>query len=269
MYKNDKYMTVHDALVLLHPVYQDQIPNPFPNDFLIFDKIQIGTDSNNNPIYHNTYGLNDNDLWNIFNEWYASMCIGKRVPPLGYQWVYRGTDLTVLTERNQAFYVWNSLCDQVGWYCKSNYNRWKHLILADTADYDPITNYNMEELAGNTSKVAQMGTTPGTVTSTAKTAPFDGANHDLSQTVTSQTKTTSGYESENKKLSWGDLETPEGNSTSVSKLVRKGNIGVTTSQQMIASEYELRKFNVLQDFMNEVCKYSMLCDWDSMLNNQY
>ena len=162
----------------------------------------------------------------------------------------------------------------VCWYCKANLNRWKHIILADTASYDPITNYNMEEYAGSSSKSGTQQNTPGTVTSTTKVAPYDGANQDLQQNITSQTKSTNGYDGDNGKVQFPysddqsvnpwkeEIITPQGNNTAVSHLKRKGNIGVTTSQQMIASEYELRQYNIVQEFMNEVAKYSLIMDWD-------
>ena len=271
MYQNDEYMTIHDALVAILKKYPDiNPPNPFPEDFTIFNSIDGKT----------TYGLTVNNLWSIFNQWFARLAIAKKVPPSTYEYIWRGTVYTTTDTADKAVYLWRCLDDMVGWYCKANYNRWKHLILADIAQYDPLTNYNMEEYAGNTSLAARMRSSVGTIETETKVAPFDSSNNDLHKTTQKQDtlnndgtfksdSSVSGYDDATKTLTWDDLETPQGNATSVSKLTRKGNIGVTTSQQMIASEYELRKFNVLQEFMNEVAKYSLICDWDSMLNNAY
>ena len=271
MYQNDDYMTINDALVAILKKYPDNNPpNPFPEDFTIFNSIAGQT----------TYGLTVNNLWSIFNQWFARLAIAKKVPPGTYEYIWRGTVYTTTDTADKALYLWRCLDDMVGWYCKANQNRWKHLILADIAQYDPLTNYNMEEYAGNTSLAARMRSSAGTIETETKVAPFDSSNNDLQKTTQKQdtlnddgtfksNSSVSGYDDDTKTLTWDDLETPQGNATSVSKLTRKGNIGVTTSQQMIASEYELRKFNVLQEFMNEVAKYSLICDWDSMLNNAY
>ena len=272
MYRNKEFMTIHDALVEIKKKYPDvNPPNPFPSDFTIFNTINGKT----------TYGLDDNNLWSIFNQWFARLAIAKPVPRIGYEYIWRGTVYTVSDKGDQAVYVWRCLDDMVGWYCKSNYNRWKHIIEADTADYDPITNYNMQEYAGTSSKSGTIQSSPGTITNTVKVAPFDGTNQDYNQASTSQTKSTSGYDGDSGKVQfpasddstknpWKDeMITPEGNTSSISHLKRKGNIGVTTSQQMITSEFELRKYNVLQEFMNDVAKYSLILDWDSMLNDSY
>lgn len=262
MRNNPEYMTLDRALAGYEDGWGMEVPNIFPSDFQIFDKIDGNT----------TYGLSDNDLWNMYHHLYNNMYIARRVPPIGYIFKYRGSRFRVEGEDEKSLYVWTWLRDTCGWYCKANYNRWKHLILADTAEYDPITNYDLNEYAGSSNKTSGMTSTPGTITNTAKTAPFDGSNQDLEQTVTSQTATTSGYTDGNQQFGdsdnpWKqDMKTPKGNSTSISHLVRKGNIGVTTSQQMIQSEYELRKYNVVQEFMNEVAKYTLLSDWEPQLH---
>ena len=269
MYRNDNYMTIHDSLVNIKKKWPDtNPPNPFPANFTIFNSIDNTT----------TYGLTVNNLWSVYNQWFARLAIAKKVPRIGYEYLWDGNVYTVADVGDQAVYVWRCLGDMVGWYCQANRNRWEHIILADVSKYDPITNYNMEEYSGSSSKSGDMQSTPGTVTSTSKVAPFDDSNQDLQQTVTSQGKSTSGYDS-SVQFPYNDSDadnpwkeeiiTPKGNATSIAHLKRKGNIGVTTSQQMIQSEYELRKFNVLQEFMNEVAKYSLILDWDSALNDSY
>lgn len=55
-------------------------------------------------------------------------------------------------------------------------------------------------------------------------------------------------------------KTTHGNTTE--SLNRKGNIGVTTSQQMIESERELADFNVVKMFFEELNHYIMLQIWN-------
>lgn len=280
MYRNDEYMTIHDSLVNIKKKWPDtNPPNPFPVNFEIFDHITI--DGQN----VTTYGLSINHLWSIFNQWFASLAIAKRVPRIGYEYVWDGNVYTVADTGDKAVYVWRCLDDMVGWYCQANYNRWYHLILADTQKYDPIMNYNMEEYSGSSSVVARTRSSIGTQTTKTQVYPYDlnNASGDgkpeskvtveqgtLNGTDFSSDASITGYDDDSKSLTWDNkITTPEGNATSVSKLLRSGNIGVTTSQQMIASEYELRKFNVLQEFMNEVAKYSLILDWNSALNDSY
>lgn len=276
MYRNDEYMTIHDSLVNIKKKWPDtNPPNPFPAGFDIFNSITVdGTEVT-------TYGLTINNLWSIFDQWFARLAIAKQVPRIGYEYVWGGHVYTVSDTGDQAVYVWRCLDDMVGWYCTANRNRWTHLILADIAQYEPIQNYSMNEYAGSTGLSARMRSSVGTVTTISKVAPFDDSNHDLQQTTQTQDtlnnddtfkdgSSVSGYADATKSLSWdNEIATPKGNTTTVSHIVRKGNIGVTTSQQMIASEYELRKFNVMQEFMNEVAKYSLILDWDSALNDTY
>lgn len=268
MYRNNYYMTIHEAIVEIKKKWPEVTPpNPF-NGITIFDSITIGSATKD------TYDVDATGLWDLFNLYYARLSIAKKVPATGYEYVWDGNVYTVSDIGDKALYVWRYLYDIVQGYYKANKQRWYHIILADTADYDPITNYNMIEYAGSSSKSGTMSSTPGTVTSTSKVAPFDDDNHNLQQTVTSQTKSTSGYDGNDGKVQFPytdgqdvnpwkeEIITPEGNTTSVSHLKRKGNIGVTTSQQMIASEFELRQYNVLTEFMKEVMKYSLISDWD-------
>lgn len=265
-------MTIHDALVKIKLKWPDtNPPNPFPVGFDIFDHITV------NGTQINTYGLNINNLWSIFNQWFARLAISKKVPPLKYEWIYNAVVYFVADDSDKALYLWQWLTDAVGWYCKANRNRWEHIILADVAKYDPITNYKMEETSGTTSKVSGTKSYLGTQTTKSQVYPYDANDATAdgkpdAKTIVSQDDGDagySGYKEDNKTLEWDGITTPEGNATSVNKLLRSGNIGVTTSQQMIQSEYDLRKFNVLQEFMSDVARYSLILDWDSALNNQY
>ena len=279
MYRNDNYMTIHDSLVNIKKKWPDtNPPNPFPVGFDIFNSITVdGTAVT-------TYGLTINNLWSIFNQWFARLAIAKKVPRIGYEYLWDGNVYTVADVGDQAVYVWRCLDDMVGWYCQANRNRWEHIILADVAKYDPIQNYKMVETGGTTSTVARTRSSMGKQTTKSQVYPFDSNDAavdgkpeskvtveqgTLNGTAFSDDAAISGYDDDSKSLTWDSITTPTGNVTSVNKLLRSGNIGVTTSQQMIQSEYDLRKFNVLQEFMNDVAKYSLILDWDSALNDSY
>lgn len=269
MYRNSCYMTVHDALVVMKEKWPDENPpNPFTG-VTIFDTITVDN------VTKNTYDLDAMKLWNIFNQWYVGLAIAKKLPAIGYKYIHNGSVITIADLADKALYVWRFLCDSVNNYYLANVERLKHIIIADIASYDPITNYNMIEYSGSSSKSGTMQSTPGTITNTSKVAPFDDSNQDLQQNTTSQTKSTSGYDGNAGKVQFPysdsdatnpwkeEMITPEGNSTAISHLKRKGNIGVTTSQQMIASEYELRQYNIVKQFMEDIVKYSLIMDWQS------
>ena len=106
---------------------------------------------------------------------------------------------------------------------------WNKLADALFSDYNPIDNYNMVE--NRETDITEETDTTNEETVINKYAGFnsDGMK-DVSESATDgsidTTKTTTGGKTKN-------------------ELTRRGNIGVTTSQQMIESEYNLRKKNLL------------------------
>ena len=118
-------------------------------------------------------------------------------------------------------------------------DKWNRLYDAFiTRVYNPIENYSMTESEKTNSKVK--------VTSSG-TAGTYGFNSDTSvPTGESSTETTS-----------------EGNADDNNRtLTRSGNIGVTTSQQMLKSEIELRKWNFANMLYDDVDSICCLCLYD-------
>lgn len=116
-------------------------------------------------------------------------------------------------------------------------DKWNRLYDAFiTQVYNPLENYSMTETEKTNSKVK--------VTSSGKAGTY-GFNSDASvPTGESSTETTS-----------------EGNADdNTRQLTRSGNIGVTTSQQMLQSELDLRKWNfanMLYDDVDSICCLSI------------
>lgn len=116
-------------------------------------------------------------------------------------------------------------------------DKWNRLYDAFiTQVYNPLENYSMTETEKTNSKVK--------VTSSGKSGTY-GFNSDASvPTGESSTETTS-----------------EGNADDNNRtLTRSGNIGVTTSQQMLQSELDLRKWNfanMLYDDVDSICCLSI------------
>lgn len=106
---------------------------------------------------------------------------------------------------------------------------WNKLAEALFSNYNPIENYNMKE--NRNTDFEEHTVTENSETVTNK---YSGFNSDEMKNV-SESSTD------------GDIDTTKtdtGNKTT-NELTRSGNIGVTTSQQMIESEFNLRKKNLL------------------------
>lgn len=106
---------------------------------------------------------------------------------------------------------------------------WNKLAEALFSDYNPIENYNMKE--NRKTDFEEHTVTDSSETVTNKYSGFN----------TDEMKDVSKSETE------GDIDTTKTDTgtSANNELTRSGNIGVTTSQQMIESEYNLRKKNLL------------------------
>ena len=113
---------------------------------------------------------------------------------------------------------------------------WNKLADAMFADYNPIDNYNMVE--NKKTDFEEHTVTDNDETVTNKYSGFNSATpSEVSESVTDgtldTTKTDTGISANN-------------------ELTRRGNIGVTTSQQMIESEFNLRKKNLLNLIYHDI-----------------
>ena len=68
---------------------------------------------------------------------------------------------------------------------------------------------------------------------------------------------TSKYKDATQALTWDEITTPDSNRAEARKLVRKGNIGTTTTQEMIEAERELARQNIIEEFFREFNKGTM------------
>ena len=134
-------------------------------------------------------------------------------------------------------------------------------------DYNPIENYNSTETESttseNTTSSGNENTTTTTTNSTTensgdttnKVSPYDSENFNNDNNTTT-TNTTTGNATDTTTIN--DSGNMSSNGTSSRTLTRKGNIGVTTTQQMIESEYELRAKNLVFEFLEKVSKFILL-----------
>ena len=134
-------------------------------------------------------------------------------------------------------------------------------------DYNPIENYNSSETetstSENTTTSGNENTTTTTTNSTTKNSgdttnkvsPYDSENFNNDNNTTT-TNTTTGNATDTTTIN--DSGNISSNGTSSRTLIRKGNIGVTTTQQMIESEYELRAKNLVFEFLEKVSRFILL-----------
>ena len=116
----------------------------------------------------------------------------------------------------------------------SNYkDNWLKVYDAYTTDYEPLENYRMVENEKVKSKVTN------TVGTSADTYGFNSVESVPTSKVNT-TSTTEGSKDDNDR-----------------DLTRSGNIGVTTSQQMLESELSLRKYEFYHVMMVDIDK--ILC----------
>jgi len=218
------------------------------------------------------FELDDDDLLQIFMDMFEELKIGKPLPPKDYKVIYNLQVVKLDTEKLRYEYIWAWLISKVKDYLAANYRPWKDKIDAFLENYKPLENYNMVELGGGTSLTARVRSSSGTHKTTSKVAPFDSESFKNETEVTTSQSTLngtdfasdsaiSGFDDATKTLTFDTLTTPQGNSTSVSKLTRSGNIGVTTSQQMLEAELEVKSRDLVKEFMKEVAKVCLLLEW--------
>lgn len=142
----------------------------------------------------------------------------------------------------------------------ARFSEWKRICDALRAEYNPIENYdrteehketetedNTRNSTGNdTTKENASGTTENLEEN--KVSAFDSSSYQPKNIVTGKSNSTSeGASTVNRTLE--DRENREVNRAQESRT--HGNIGVTTNQQMIQSELELRMYNIYKEIALE------------------
>lgn len=231
----------------------------FVNPFANFDIFKI-TDSG--------YNIDGDDLFRLLTMKYKERYVGREIPAIGRKYIDHLLPNSVDTIENdvdQINYVYKFLYNQIIIFLEENKDNYSRIMAALTEEYNPLENYNMVEYSGSASKVSDTKSTPGTITATTKVAPFTDDNQNLSQTVTSALKSSAGYEDASQSMRWADGDafgsTPTGNSVAMQKHTRSGNIGVTTSQQMLEQELKLRADSIVDEFLMRVADTCLLVAW--------
>lgn len=139
-------------------------------------------------------------------------------------------------------------------YGKSHKYEYDKLVDTLSLEYNPIENYSMVEKGTDTRTPnitqANKGKNVNTIgidnsITTGKTT-FDKSDSFINDTKTTNAGTNTNTEDINTTV------TTSGNEKTVHEFTRSGNIGVTTSQQMIESERQLAMFSVVDLFVKAI-----------------
>lgn len=234
----------------------------FVNPFANFDIFKItGTG----------YNIDGDDLLRLLTMKYKERFVGREIPAIGRKYIDHLLPNSVDTIENdvdQINYVYKFLYNQIIIFLEENKDNYTRIMEALTAEYNPLENYNMIEFSGSASKVSDTESNPGTVTVKNNVFPFDsnsGTGKPESQTETSATQSTAGYRDASQSMRWADGDafgaTPSGNSVAMQKHTRSGNIGVTTSQQMLTQELKLRADSIVDEFLKKAADTCLLVEW--------
>lgn len=139
-------------------------------------------------------------------------------------------------------------------YGKSHKYEYDKLVDTLSLEYNPIENYSMTEKGKDTRTPDITQTNKGKNTNTVgidTSITIGKTTFDKSDSFINDTKTTNaGTNTDTQDIN--TTVTTEGNETTAHELTRSGNIGVTTSQQMIESERKLAMFSVVDIFVKAI-----------------
>ena len=144
--------------------------------------------------------------------------------------------------------------DYIALYGKSHKYEYDKLVDTLSLEYNPIENYSMTETGTDTRTPNITQTSKGVNTNTVgvDTSITTGkTTFDKSDSFINDTKTTNtGTNTDTQDID--TTVTTAGNEKTVHEFTRSGNIGVTTSQQMIESERQLAMFSVVDLFVKAI-----------------
>ena len=162
-------------------------------------------------------------------EYYGNISGDKPISPL----LEKMVEGVVMTDLEKSFVATTILA-----LCNTNWSKeWATLA----AQYNPIENYSMTEEMTDDETVSEYGkvnTREDNLKDESKTAVYGFNSTDPTDTGAGETSRTGVVT---------DRDSGEDTHTRNYTLTRSGNIGVTTSQQMLQSERDLWKWNFFRD----------------------
>lgn len=180
-------------------------------------------------------------------EYYGNVSGDKLISPLVQKILTNGTlsETDIILLANTIFAL--------------NSANWAKEWATLSAQYDPIENYSMLEIMTNDETVTEYGKTHTRTDDTTQEETPDitvendnavyGFNSSQSVPTGEQTQGTSGTNTITNTGTVTDVDSGEDTHTRNYRLTRTGNIGVTTSQQMLESERKLWLWNFFRDIV--------------------
>ena len=145
-------------------------------------------------------------------------------------------------------------------------DKWNKLYNVLNSEYNPIENYNRVENTTinntgnettneniNNSEVLTGGhTNNNTNENTHKVSAFNDENFSNDSNDVNNSTDVFTYNDETKTNTGTNTSSKNNTGTNETHSTISGNIGVTTTQQMIVSEIELRKYNLVNEFYSDL-----------------
>lgn len=270
----------------IYPVVEtftsQELTNLFSNCHL-FDGTQTYPDEEGNPINYPNIGFAPADLGDYLEVRWGAQRFGFPLKNIGY-W---SSQDEVDQARAAVLVKVKRIIDA---FCKAN--KYKYLTLLKTTDfdYDPITNYNMQEDKTQTNGQETFTHTPVADSGHSKTTntPAETTQTQTANNPKSEHYTTTYEDAQQNRLAYYDQQSGSvSNATTVDTngevevdyndpkytdtksrdtdkytLTRKGNIGVMTTQDMILSEREVARFNIIDEFFKDLNSQILLSIWN-------
>lgn len=221
------------------------------------------------------YGFADVDYWNeniptfeyIFSGVKTFINFSETADEIFKLFEMYNSDRLVFKPFPQTTQEISSAIQQLTSYCtifaRTYQNKYNKMLVTETLEYNPIENYSMTE---NGTDVR----TPNLVTDSTATGKSTGKSTNATTTTTAVTTydNTVDFINQNKGTDNTSTDTSTDNSSTgkttttgtektVHEFSRSGNIGVTTSQQMIQAERDIADFSTISQFVNDIA--NLIC----------
>ena len=204
---------------------------------------------------NNYIGLSQQDyeasaLYGLLHNYYNELDEDYFVENSSEKYLSRYTQF-VYKRNNEDIY---STCKDLAQHVVNKFGfKWWKISKAITIDYRPLENYDMEEIRtpNLTESLTRKQATDTNVNQKTESGIYGFNSTDSQPTATGEGDThTTGLKANN------EIEDTKSN-TGTESLTRHGNIGVTTSQQMLESEIKLRQYNFIEEVFKDID--SILC----------
>lgn len=183
----------------------------------------------------------------LFYHWDNTLFNGMQLPA----GIERDVVVAAILEETSDFPVLitdlETLRFSINQWSKHRVDIWEHLIETTRYEYNPIENYDRTETEDTTSNKDDTMTSStnrtGTDTDTESVSAFNASG------LTDHTKSTTSYGSGS-----SGTDTVKAKDTLKRELRVHGNIGVTSSQDMIKQEREIADFDIIDIIVSEYKK---------------